>query len=98
MSTETDSENPEMKTLLGKIHSKGSMFLRKQIATAKDNSGNDFEICIQLPNSLPLIRCVQTGLYFILDWQDILLLAAAAGITHIPAESNSLQPKPLTAS
>lgn len=65
--------------MLGTIHDNKALFMSIHVGTAS-NDDSTFEICTSM-NQSPLIRCVETGKWFSLSWQEILELAEEAGIT-----------------
>lgn len=67
--------------MIGTIREKGAMFLRVSVGTAADEDNNaKYEMSTLAGTSIPCVRSVATGRYFLLTWPEILNLAIDAGI------------------
>lgn len=63
------------------IHDKDTLFFRVDCgAAADDETGDVFELATGVGTGAPIVRCVRTGKWFTLSWDDILLMADKAGI------------------
>lgn len=68
------------KKKIGKIHPPESMFLRKNVGTAKADDGTVYELTTTFSDGSPIVNSDKTGKYFTLSWTDIINLAVDAGL------------------
>lgn len=64
---------------MAEILSARALILRQHIGTATASDGTVFELATSMGGS-PIVKNETTGLSYSLSWQDILEMAAAAGI------------------
>ena len=66
--------------MIGKVHPKGTMFLRHSVGTCKDEEGREYEMTAHVSDMSPIIHSETSGKYFTLSWTDIMNLAIKAGV------------------
>lgn len=71
--------------MAGQLHAKDTLFLRVHAGEAKADDGMKFELSTGMGAS-PIIHCENTGLWWTIDWRELIALAVKAGITK-PATS-----------
>ena len=72
-----------MEKQYGFIVKPGRLVLKNPVGNAtlvNDGSSYDVEISFSVTRWAPVISCPKTGKTFVLPWEDILHLAAAAGL------------------
>lgn len=70
--------------MAGKIHPRGSLFLRVGHCSAKSSSGQEYELNT-LMHGAPCVRSEATGKYYVISWEEILGMAIEAGIDEAEA-------------
>jgi hypothetical protein len=69
------------KDTLGEIHKPQTLFLRVGVGEAKNaEDGHMYEMSTNMSDGAPIIQSKKTGKWFVLPWQDIIVLAVKAGI------------------
>lgn len=63
---------------LGTVHLRKDLFLLVHVGTAKDDTGNEYEICVGA-NSAPVIESKSTGKKYVFDWQKLIQYAVSHG-------------------
>ena len=76
----TDDTMSPAATSRGTIKPSKTMILRAAVGKAEGDK-NVFELSTGIGNGSPIVRCEETGKWFLLSWQDIINLAVDAGIT-----------------
>jgi hypothetical protein len=66
---------------LGKIHPPRTMFLRMYVGKATaDKTGDAYEMAVDTQTSAPIIRNLKTGLWWTINWTNLIQLAIEEGI------------------
>lgn len=79
--------------MIGKLFGPKILFLVKGIGEAKDADGNVYQMSIQANNAAPIVRCRANGVWWGIDWSDIIKLAIANGINKPWKEETDANPK-----
>lgn len=66
----------------GTLHKRETMFLRMSAGEATRNDGTKFELSTNMVGGNPIIRCESTGLWWSINWHDLIDMAVESGIDN----------------
>ena len=62
------------------MHPKGALILRKHVGEADGPNGEKFEMSL-MNGFVPCVKDLKTGKSYVIDWQDLVGQAVAAGVS-----------------
>lgn len=65
--------------ITGTIYPRETLVFRKEVGNASIG-GIRFELSVNVSDHSPIVRCLNTGKWFSLDWPQIIAAAQSAGI------------------
>jgi hypothetical protein len=66
--------------MTGELKKPGTLLFREAAGDAKDQNGNEYELSTAVTSGTPIVRCLETGVWWIISWTQLLNLAKEAGI------------------